>query len=125
MDENARLSLDDYLSSYRNPETGKYEIAFATGVFSVLRDYLLSSTLEEVVVSNLEENTPDLISFKYYGTMSYWWFVCLVNGINDPFTELVPGTRLLMPLASDISQFAETLNISPNSGFNSGTIISL
>lgn len=48
---------------------------------------------------------PDNISYNMYGTERYWWIICLVNGIMNPFDELVIGTVLKLPNIVDIEDF--------------------
>ena len=39
----------------------------------------------------------DLISQAIYGTVELWWLLAWANGIVDPFTEVIPGLRLVIP----------------------------
>jgi hypothetical protein len=48
---------------------------------------------------------PDMISYKNYGTVNYWWIICLVNNIFDPFNDLFIGQQLKIPNALDIFEF--------------------
>lgn len=48
---------------------------------------------------------PDLISYRMYGTVDYWWVVCLVNGIDNPLEDLKLGTLLKIPTTLDIYNF--------------------
>ena len=35
-------------------------------------------------VSEVDLQRPDLISYKVYGTVKYWWLVMSYNGIQNP-----------------------------------------
>jgi len=48
---------------------------------------------------------PDLISYKNYGTVAYWWLILFVNEIQDPFTDLEVGKVLRIPSTLDIYDF--------------------
>ena len=48
---------------------------------------------------------PDLISYKVYGTVAYWWVVMVQNGIEDPFLDLEVGELLTIPNILDIYTF--------------------
>ena len=48
---------------------------------------------------------PDLISLKFYGTMSYWWIILKVNNIEDVFNDMEEGDVLQLPDPSDIDDF--------------------
>lgn len=40
---------------------------------------------------------PDLVSDLFYDTTAYWWFFLMANNIKDPFEELNPGDRIIIP----------------------------
>ena len=43
------------------------------------------------------EGRPDLISFATYGSVNYWWLVCLANNVIDPFEDLYSGRQIKLP----------------------------
>lgn len=69
------------------------------GLFKMKRPYQLCIVTEE------EKGRPDLVSYKYYNTVEYWWLVCAANGIQCPFLEIVPGRELKIPSILDIADF--------------------
>ena len=48
---------------------------------------------------------PDLISYKNYGTVEFWWVLCLVNKVDDPLSDLTVGQILAIPAQQDIYDF--------------------
>jgi len=48
---------------------------------------------------------PDIISYKSYNTVRYWWLICYVNGIEDPFHDLFLGQLLQIPNLIDVYLF--------------------
>jgi len=48
---------------------------------------------------------PDMISYNCYGTVRYWWIICYVNDVFNPFEELVVGMMLEIPNILDIYDF--------------------
>ena len=48
---------------------------------------------------------PDLISYKVYGTVVYWWVVMVQNGIEDCFHDLSVGQLLTVPSLLDVYTF--------------------
>jgi len=56
-------------------------------------------------VNEHESCRPDLISYTFYNTPMYWWVILLINGILDPFTELIEGVVLEIPSILDIYEF--------------------
>lgn len=51
-----------------------------------------------MVIPNGMEGRPDLISNLVYGTPKYWWLICAVNNISDPFEQIIPGKTIKMPI---------------------------
>lgn len=56
-------------------------------------------------VTGEDDMRPDNISNKVYGTVEFWWVILLVNDINNPFTDIDPGTVLTIPNRIDIYNF--------------------
>lgn len=56
-------------------------------------------------VSGTDLLRPDLISYKAYGTVQFWWVIMTVNGITNPFTDLEVGDILEIPSKLDIFDF--------------------
>ena len=52
------------------------------------KDYLWT------VVRNNEQVRPDLVSQRLYGTPDLWWFIMWLNGISDPWHDLMPRVAL-------------------------------
>ncbi len=48
----------------------------------------------------VEGDNLQLLSYREYGTSSYWRAVAEANGIDDPLS-VRPGARLLMPSRED------------------------
>jgi hypothetical protein len=48
---------------------------------------------------------PDMISYRNYNTVNYWWLIMSVNGIFDPFNDLYVGLRLMIPNILDVYDF--------------------
>lgn len=34
-----------------------------------------------------EGETPEMVAYKFYGNVDYWWIVCMTNGIEDVFYD--------------------------------------
>ena len=56
------------------------------------------------VISPGEVGRLDLISYKTYGTVQYWWAIALANNVSNPLNDLVPGTALKLPTRADIME---------------------
>lgn len=44
----------------------------------------------------------DLIAFRYYEEVNFWWAIAEANDIQNPLTEMYPGQQLLIPRREDI-----------------------
>jgi len=60
-------------------------------------------------VVQTEENRPDLIASRIYGSTQYWWILLLYNDMFSP-TELVAGVVLNYPSPTDLSTLYFRLN---------------
>ena len=40
-------------------------------------------------VNILETDTPEKVAEQYYGNQDYWWIVCAINKIIDPFYDWI------------------------------------
>lgn len=44
----------------------------------------------------------DLIAFRYYADVNFWWAIAEANDIQNPLVEMFPGQQLLIPRKEDI-----------------------
>lgn len=54
---------------------------------------------------------PDMISYKSYGVVDFWWIILLVNRINNPFVDLREGDLLIIPSKLDIYDFQKKYRV--------------
>lgn len=47
---------------------------------------------------------PELVSYKFYQKVDYWWILCRINGIVCPTTEFVEGRELKIPTITSIEK---------------------
>ena len=55
-----------------------------------------SNADEYFIVTKIEEDRLDIISYKYYNTPKYWWVIAMANDIIDPLC-VRRGTILRIP----------------------------
>ena len=48
-------------------------------------------------ISSGEEGRWDLISYKYYRTVLYWWVICVANKVKNPMQILPADTIIRIP----------------------------
>ena len=54
---------------------------------------------------------PDIISYKCYGVVDFWWIILLINKIDNPFTDLKEGDLLVIPSKLDIYNFQKRYRV--------------
>jgi len=88
-----------------------YEIVTVDGVqeLDYLNNTLAGFTMQypasfyQVTGSDLMR--PDMISYKNYGVVDYWWIILFVNGIADPFYDIHIGDIWIIPNLIDLYNF--------------------
>ena len=58
-----------------------------------------------------EDARPDLLSFRIYGDVQYWWILMLFNGIKDINDDLKTGVEIRYPSISSIEDFYFSLKL--------------
>ena len=72
----------------------------STSVGSSYDDFLISLNAvpsKEGRVPPYCANRPDTISNIFYETPGYWWYPMQYNSFTDPFEDLNPGDKILIP----------------------------
>lgn len=54
---------------------------------------------------------PDMISYKCYGTVNFWWIIMSVNNIENPLIDLEEGQLLKIPSKLDIDDFQRKFRV--------------
>ena len=61
----------------------------------------------------------DLISYKMYQTVDYWWLIGYVNGVENIWTDMAVGDLYTIPSVLDIYSFYKQYAINTNSNAGS------
>ena len=77
--------------------------------FNDFPDWVLNKNCTVTYVNDMEQNTPDLIAYAYYGDETLFWIICLANRIADPFTELPLGKKIFIPDFSAVIEYVISL----------------
>ena len=88
-------SLHDIFGA--SPTTHKTKVISEVLSSSDLENFMRGLDYEKfkiAVVPVEAEGRPDLLSFMVYGTVDFWWLLCLINGISDPFLHLKAGDQI-------------------------------
>ena len=56
------------------------------------------STLPHTIIKFKETDRLDHLAERFLGSATYWWAICLMNDLNNPFSyKLLPGKLLKIP----------------------------
>lgn len=75
---------------YLDNNVSKFTTKYAVGYYTVKEDDLMR---------------PDLISYKVYRTVEFWWIIAVYNNIADVFNDFYVGQILKIPNLLDIYEF--------------------
>jgi hypothetical protein len=90
-----RLSTSSRLNTYnifRITETNQYFLNHFRS-FNVVND-IKNNDLYFDSHFALEDEWWDNISEQYYGTPYYWYFICILNDVVNPYEELISGMKI-------------------------------
>jgi len=65
--------------------------------YNILNNIIVPDNIDQqfYYIIKLNRKIPwTTISYEQYGTIDLWWFICLVNKINNPIKFVEPGTEL-------------------------------
>lgn len=98
--ENPTMEIPNYsiaaaMSLYQTDETA------IIPMFLARKEEFLSSQDMYHTVERQDERRLDLISYKYYKTVNYWWIILVANSIYNPF-DIRTGDILRIPSISII-----------------------
>ena len=95
----------------------RFDLQKFVGFSEDVYDYLDSYFIEQVnklpvfgkTIVQIEENRPDLVSYRIYGTTQFWYILMIYNGMVSPF-DLTEGQELNYPKIEDIEKLYFSLN---------------
>jgi len=76
-----------------------------------LSNFVMNYDPSYYTVKEDDKARPDLISYKTYRTVSYWWLICYVNEIQNPFLDVYVGQLMVIPNILDIYDFYKKYRI--------------
>lgn len=82
-----------------------YNISDGTNVKHIVLDRKLAAFDNRVdykFYTVVAGDTLDAISKKFYNNEGYWWVIADFNDIINPFDDLKPGMRILIPNFSSV-----------------------
>ena len=76
-------------------------------LWNSISDFKMNYPVKYYRVRDQDWMRPDLISHKVYGNVQFFWIIMVVNNIENPLTDLAPGTLLKIPSLLDIYDFSK------------------
>lgn len=88
-------------------------VGFTENVYDYLDSYFIEKVVKLPVYGTtfvqIEENRPDLISYRIYGSTQFWYILMIYNGMISPF-DLVEGQIINYPRIEDMEELYFSLN---------------
>lgn len=91
-----------------NTDTETYELDF---LWSNMNKFTMEFPPSYYRITNQDIKRPDLISYRFYNTINYWWVICLANNIDSPLEDIALGTVIKIPSKVDIYNFIRKYQI--------------
>lgn len=95
--------------------------------FNENEEHLFFET-EKYIVSEYEDGYPDLIARNcQLGQLQYWWWIVLLNRLENPTTDLKTGWAYAINPPEQITEFINISNSDNSTNANSriGTLVEL
>lgn len=67
----------------------------------------VSPSESDIIIISNESDYLDSLAYKYYGDVTLWWIIALVNNLGKGRLSIEPGTSLRIPInvSNIINQF--------------------
>lgn len=79
-----------------NPYSDSVAILFDNG--DIILERQIQKKINNTIVHTVKEGeTIQSIAFQYYGDSGYWFYICDINNIFNPFVELEEGMQIYIP----------------------------
>ena len=93
-----RYSLTEiFIDDYVYPGRRRYGLWKPAALKSRPELTLDEGTYSRYTTTAADIGRMDLIAWKFYGEVSWWWVIALYNHISNPLTDMNIGDVLLIP----------------------------
>lgn len=104
------LTKDNYYDVITNTTSGAYDFDILSFKFTEFNKWLKKQgTYGIFTVTQLYVGLLDLISYKFYGTESYWWIIATANNLLDPINDVYYGRQLIIPTRESVSSYIASI----------------
>jgi len=88
-------------------------VEFKEDVYDYLDSYFITQIKKLPVFGTtfvqIEENRPDLLSYRVYGTVKFWYILLIYNDMVSPL-ELFEGQNINYPRVDELEELYFSLN---------------
>jgi hypothetical protein len=83
---------------------GVYELDF---LWNSVGNFTTSYPVKYYRVKDEDQMRLDLVSYKMYGSTDFWWIIGVINNVENPLIDIVPGMLLKIPSVLDVYDFSK------------------
>lgn len=95
------LSVSGYSYTFNNTQPVTATVKNLFTKYDIIFDY--RNNIELILNYEVQENeTIELVSYKVYGDVQYWWIIALFNNITNIFTDWPLTEKQVKVLANDL-----------------------
>jgi len=94
------MNRTNFYNIVRNDEIDEYDY-----LHNNLTKFTMNYPVSYYRIETQDLQRPDLISYKIYGSITYWWLLMMVNGIENPLKDMEVGQLLQIPNVLDMYEF--------------------
>lgn len=82
------------LNRYKDNGTKKYS---KRTLFRSILYPMIPNRISDIYILPNETDRLDLLAYKYYGDVRYWWIIAQANHLGKGSLSVKPGVRLRIP----------------------------
>lgn len=83
------------LNRYKDNGTKKYN---KRTLFRSILYPMIPNRISDIYILPNETDRLDLLAYKYYGDVRYWWIIAQANHLGKGSLAVNPGVRLRVPM---------------------------
>jgi len=74
-------------------------------LYNTISKFTVTYPVSYYRVTQADLMRPDMISYKNYTTVNFWWIIMVYNKVENPLTDMAVGDLLKIPALFDIYSF--------------------
>ena len=94
------MDRTNFYNIVRNDDIDEYDY-----MHNNLTKFKMKYSVSYYRIEEADLQRPDIISYKIYGSIAYWWLLMMINGIENPLKDMEVGQLIQVPNVLDIYEF--------------------